>query len=71
MSYTKGGTQYYTVKIERYTLQGLQEGGLPECDICGVQFELSVFTDPEFHKGCDLTQVLLGIPTNQPPMKDR
>ena len=57
MSYTEGGTQYYTVKIERYTLQGLQEGGLPECDICGVQFELSVFTDPEFHKGCDLDKI--------------
>ena len=52
-----GGTQYYTIQMERYTLEGLQSGGgLTECNICGLTFETSIFLDPEFHKGCDLGQ---------------
>jgi len=57
MTYIEGGTQYSEVKMERYTLDGLYEGGMKECAICGVNFEESVFKDAEYHKGCDLTKV--------------
>lgn len=52
-----GGTQYQTIQMERYTLEGLYEGGnVLECNICGLTFETSIFLDPEFHKDCDQNQ---------------
>jgi hypothetical protein len=58
MEYTTQGTPFETIKIERYTLYGLQEaiGGLPQCPICEVHFEASVFEDSEFHK-CNIADV--------------
>ena len=58
MEYTTQGTPFETIKIERYTLQGLQDAinGLPQCPICEVHFEASVFEDSEFHK-CNIADV--------------
>jgi hypothetical protein len=55
MPVNEHGTQFFTVNVERYTLDGMfTNGRITECDICEVSFESSVFDDPEYHKGCDL-----------------